>query len=259
MKLKERRQKIVEYVNDFETVSIEFLIGKFNVSDMTIYRDLQILESEGYLKKTTGGAIKVNDFLVQSESPFVKRLKVNHREKIAIAEKAVELISNGDSIIIDAGTTSFLLVKEINKTKLSDMTVITNNIVAQIELSKNKNIEIIATGGTVREGSFSTVGVVTEKILNEIMVDKAFITTKGITSDLMIVDPNMYEGRIKELYTRIARKKILIADSSKFGVMGLYQFGSLKDFDVIITDSNISDKNLKVLKKTDLKVEIAEV
>jgi DeoR family fructose operon transcriptional repressor len=226
---------------------------------MTIYRDLQILESEGYLKKTTGGAIKVNDFLVQSESPFVKRLKVNHREKIAIAEKAVELISNGDSIIIDAGTTSFLLVKEINKTKLSDMTVITNNIVAQIELSKNKNIEIIATGGTVREGSFSTVGVVTEKILNEIMVDKAFITTKGITSDLMIVDPNMYEGRIKELYTRIARKKILIADSSKFGVMGLYQFGSLKDFDVIITDSNISDKNLKVLKKTDIKVEIAEV
>lgn len=259
MKLKERRQKIVEYVNDLDTVSIEFLMEKFKVSDMTIYRDLQALEGAGYLKKTIGGAIKINDFLVQSESTFVKRLKVNHREKIAIARKAVEFISAGDSIIIDAGTTSFLLVKEINKTKLSDLTVITNNIVAQIELSKNKNVEIIATGGTVRDGSFSTVGVVTEKVLNEIMVDKAFITTKGITSEWTVVDPNMYEGRVKEMYTRIARKKVLIADSSKFGVMGLYQFGSLKDFDMIITDSNISDSNLKALKKIDIKLEIAEV
>ncbi len=259
MKLKERRQKIVEIVNDLENVSIEFLIEKFDVSDMTIYRDLQALENEGYLKKTTGGAIKVNDFLVQSESPFVKRLKVNQREKVAIARKAVEFIANGDSIIIDAGTTSFLLVKEINKTKLSDLTVITNNIVAQIELSKNKNIEVIATGGTVRDGSFSTVGVITEKILNEIMVDKAFITTKGITSEWTVVDPNLYEGRIKELYAKRARKKILIADSSKFGVMGLYKFGSLDDFDVIITDSNIRDTNLKAIKKIDIKVEIAEL
>jgi DeoR family fructose operon transcriptional repressor len=186
-------------------------------------------------------------------------LKVNHRKKIAIAKKAVELIDDGDSIIIDAGTTSFLLVKEINKAELYDLTVITNNIVAQIELAKNKNIEIIATGGTVRDGSFSTVGVATEKFLNEIMVDKAFITTKGITPDLMIVDPNMYEGRVKEFYARIARKRILIVDSSKFGVMGLYRFGYLKDFDVIVTDSNISDNNLRTLKKIDIKIEIARV
>ncbi len=259
MNAKERRQKIVELISDLEDITIEFLSEKFTVSEMTIYRDLQVLEDAGYLKKTTRGATKVNDFLVQSESPFVKRLKVYHEEKTAIAKRAVEYISNGDSIIIDAGTTGFLLVKEINKTRIKDLTVITNNIVAQIELSKNENIEVLAIGGTVREGSFSTVGVIAEKVLKEIMVDKAFITTKGISADMTLAEPNLSEGSMKELFMKRAREKILIIDSTKFGVMGLYKFSTIKDFDVIITDSNISNTNLKSLKKMDIKIDIVKV
>lgn len=259
MKAKERRQKIVDFVSELEDVSIEFLAEKFKVSEMTIYRDLHILEDKGYLKKTTGGAMKINDFLVHSESPFVKRLKDHNEEKRAIAKKAIEYINNGDSIIIDAGTTGFILVKEINKANFNDLTVITNNMIAQIELTKNPNIDIIAVGGTARYGSYSTVGVIAEKVLKDIIVDKAFITTKGISNDGELFDPTLNEGRIKEIFIQKARKKILIVDSSKFGIIGLYRFSNVSVFDVIITNSKIQNKNLKVLKKIDAKLEIVDV
>lgn len=113
-----------------------FLAKKFNVSEMTIYRDLNDLEDNNLLIKTIGGAIKISESLVHSESSFSKRLKDHNQEKKAIAKKAVEYISNGDSIIIDGGTTTFALVKEINKTDLKELTVLTNNIIVQLELIK---------------------------------------------------------------------------------------------------------------------------
>ena len=116
MKIKERRERIVDLVNDWGNLSVGFLAKKFNVSEMTIYRDLNELEDNNLLIKTSGGAIKMSESLVHSESSFSKRLKDHNQEKKAIAKKAVEYISNGDSIIIDGGTTTFALVKEINKT-----------------------------------------------------------------------------------------------------------------------------------------------
>lgn len=259
MKTKERRKKILDLINELEKVSVESLAKNFNVSEMTIYRDLNFLEKEGYLKKTIGGAIKINDFLVSSVTTFAKRLKLHVKEKKAIAKRAVAHICSGDSIIIDAGTTGYYLVKEINNMNLSNLTVITNNIVSQIELKKNTNIEVIATGGTIKYDTYSSVGVLTEKLLKDILVDKVFITTKGITEDGILSDPSIEEGRIKELFLERGREKILIFDSSKFGVVGLYKFSSISDFDVIITDSNIQEKYLKMLKKSNVLLEITEV
>ena len=259
MNARERREKIIEFVNELEKVDIGFLKSKFNVSEMTIYRDLQRLESQGYLKKIIGGAIKINDFLVHSESSFAKRLKIYNEEKKAIAKKAVEGIKDGDSIIVDAGTTSFLLVKEINKASLKDLTVITNNIIAQVELAQNKNVNVIATGGTVRDNSFSTVGVIAENILGDIMVDKVFITSKGISKEGNLLDPDLNEGRIKSLFIQRARKRVLIVDSSKFGIIGFYIFSNISKFDTVITDSNISGEYLKILNKMNVKLEIVKV
>ena len=259
MKTKERRQKIVELVNDWGNLSVGFLAKKFSVSEMTIYRDLIVLESKDLLKKTTGGAIRTNDFLVHSESSFSKRLKNHNQEKKAIAKKAVEYINNGDSIIIDGGTTSFAIVKEINKTDLKELTVLTNNIVVQLELIKNQNIEVIAVGGVARYGSYSTVGTIAENIIKEMQVDKIFVTSKGISSEGDIFDPHLSEGKIKSLFLERARKKILVVDSNKFGIFGFYKFANVSDFDVIIVDSKIPDKHLKFLKKLNVGLEIADV
>ncbi|MCJ7472445.1 MAG: DeoR/GlpR family DNA-binding transcription regulator [Actinobacteria bacterium] len=259
MKIKERRQKIVDFVNDWGNLSVGFLAKKFNVSEMTIYRDLNELESEKLLIKTSGGAIRINESLVHSESSFSKRLKNHNQEKKAIAKKAVEYISNGDSIIIDGGTTSFALVKEINKTDLKELTILTNNIIVQLELIKNQNVEVIAIGGIARQGSYSTVGEIAENVIKDMQVDKIFVTSKGISSDGGIFDPHLSEGKIKSLLLERARKKILVVDSNKFGIFGFYKFANVSDFDVVIIDSKIQDEHLESLRKLDINLEIVSV
>jgi DeoR family fructose operon transcriptional repressor len=259
MKIKERRQKIVDFVNDWGNLSVGFLAKKFNVSEMTIYRDLNELESEKLLIKTSGGAIRINESLVHSESSFSKRLKNHNQEKKAIAKKAVEYISNGDSIIIDGGTTSFALVKEINKTDLKELTILTNNIIVQLELIKNQNVEVIAIGGIARQGSYSTVGDIAENVIKDMQVDKIFVTSKGISSDGDIFDPHLSEGKIKSLLLERARKKILVVDSNKFGIFGFYKFANVSDFDVVIIDSKIQDEHLESLRKLDINLEIVSV
>ncbi|MCL5071899.1 MAG: DeoR/GlpR family DNA-binding transcription regulator, partial [Actinobacteria bacterium] len=248
MKVKERRKNIIELVDDLEKVNIDYLVKKFNVSEMTVYRDLQFLEDKGYLKKTIGGAIKIMDFLVKSETPFAKKLKINIEEKTAIAKKAINYINNGDSIIIDAGTTGYLLVKEIIKSDLRDLTIITNNIIAQIELAKNENIKIISTGGFIRRSSYSSTGTIAQRMLEMITADKVFITTKGISEDGELCDPSLEEGTMKKYFLERVREKILIADSSKFGILGLHIIANLRDFDILITDNRIKEKELKRIK-----------
>ena len=259
MKIKERRQKIVDFVNDWGNLSVGFLAKKFSVSEMTIYRDLIVLESEKLLIKTSGGAIRINESLVHSESSFSKRLKNHNQEKKAIVKKAVEYISNGDSIIIDGGTTSFALVKEINKTDLKELTILTNNIIVQLELIKNQNVEVIAIGGIARQGSYSTVGDIAENVIKDMQVDKIFVTSKGISSDGDIFDPHLKEGKIKSLLLERARKKILVVDSNKFGIFGFYKFAIVSDFDVVIIDSKIQDEHLESLRKLDINLEIVSV
>ncbi|MCL4417149.1 MAG: DeoR/GlpR family DNA-binding transcription regulator [Actinobacteria bacterium] len=260
MKFKERRQEIIELLSNLEEVSIDFLAEKFNVSGMTIHRDLQELEEKGYLKKTIGGAIKINDFLVQSETPFAKKLKIKNNEKIAIAKRAMDYIKNGDSIIIDAGTTNYLLVKEIVKSDIEDLTIITNNIIAQIELVKKEdNLNIIATGGNIRRSSYSSTGIIAERMLERVTVDKAFITTKGISENGDLYDPTDEEGAMKQYFIRRAREKILIVDSSKFGILGLHIIGNINDFDILITDNKIPQKYIDFLKDLDIKLDIVNL
>ena len=259
MKAKERKQKIVDLVSDLGNASIELMTKRFKVSEMTIYRDLHELEDKGYLKKTTGGAISIDSFLVHSESPFFKRIKSYNEEKKAIARKAIEHINEGDSIIIDAGSTSFVLVKEMLKVDLHNLTIFTNSLVSQLELMKNPNIEVISIGGTARPGSYSSVGTIAENALKYISVDKAFLTTKGISNEGDLFDPYMSEGRIKQLFVKKARKKILVTDSNKFGIMGLYRYANIADFDVVIMDSGLQKKHLKLLNGFDIDLKLVEV
>lgn len=257
MNSKERRKEIIEILNGLGDLNINFLKNKFNVSEMTIYRDIQLLEEKGLLKKITSWSLG-EDIFVHQVSPFFQRVKININAKKAIAKKALEFINDDNSLFIDGGSTNFLLVKEINNSKLKKITVITNNIISQLELSKNQNIEVIATGGNIIE-EYSCVGIVTEKILDVFNADIAFITSKGISEDGKLFTPNINEGKVKELFIKRAIKKILIVDSTKFGIMGLYNFADINDFDMVITDRNIPSEFLKMLNGADLITEIVDV
>ena len=202
---------------------------------------------------------KRNDLFVNHIYPFIQRVKTNNNIKKAIAKKALEYINDNNSIFIDGGITNFMLIKEINHSNLKNLTIISDHIISQLELSKNIDIEVIATGGHIIKNDYSCYGNNTpQKILDEINTDIAFITTRGITINGKLTTPSFYEGKIKQIFIKKALKKILITDSTKFGITGLYNFANISDFNILITDKNIPKNFLKMLNNYNLKIEIIE-
>ncbi len=254
----ERRGAVVDVVNELEEVTIDFLKKRFNVSKSTIYRDLMILNSEGGLRKTSKGAIKTEEFLIENDSYFANGLKVKNIEKAAIAKKALEYVKNDESIILDAGTVNFMLAKELKKSDFFDLTIITNNIITQLLLVKNRNLRVVAPGGLIMEGCYSALGDFIESMLEKMKVEKAFITTKGISLDGQMTEFEFSESKIKQLFIKRAKQKILMVNSSKFGRMGIYNVANVRDFNVLITDSGIKKEYLDMLEKSDIEVIIVD-
>jgi DeoR/GlpR family transcriptional regulator of sugar metabolism len=259
MNSKERRQQIIELLEIKATVEIEELARRFDVSDMTIYRDLQKLEEEGYLRKTIGGAIRNIDFPVGGESSYSRRLKTNWEEKQALARKAVQYIEDGDSLGLDASTTTYALAREIQKLKVSDLTVITNLISAQLDLSRNQGISSISTGGLVRANSFSLVGPVAEKFLEAVNLDKSFLSAKAVSLEGDFMDPEISEARIKELLVKRSHEVTMLIDHSKFGKRALNTFATLKDIHRLIVDDQTSPQCLDRFREQGIQVEVVPV
>lgn len=255
----DRRHAIIDLINDLEEVSIDYLSSKLGVSTSTIYRDMLLLESEGEIKKTTSGAIKINEFLIEKDSYFANGLKIMYSEKRDIARKAIEYINDSSSILLDAGTANFLLAKEISRSNLKDLTILTNNIITQLLLVKNSNLRVVAAGGLIKDGCASVLGDFTASMLNNILADIAFITTKGIASDGSMFEYEYGESSIKKFFIQKAKKKILLIESHKFGRMGIYNVSNIADFDMLITDSGINKEYLEMLKKLKINFQIVNV
>ncbi len=258
-----RRQIILEYLDEKEEVNTDYLVKKLKVSKPTVYRDLIILENEGYLKKTKNGAIKINEFLIEKDGYFSIGLKVNLNEKKAIAKKASEFLKSGETIIIDAGSINYLLAREINKSNLMNINIITNNIITQLILvqHKNKFMRVFATGGLIKDGCSSAAGDFTEFLLNDVIADKVILTTKGIDMNGNLTEYDYGECAMKKRFLEKANTRILLTQSQKFGKVGIYNVANLKDFDMIITDSGIKKHNefLDKFKSMDIDLIITKI
>ncbi len=251
-----RRQAILDFLDEHEEVTTEFLAKKLKVSKPTIYRDLLILEGEGYLKKTTNGAIKINDFLIEKNGYFSLGLKVDLNEKKAVAKKAPEFIKNGDTIIIDAGSINYLVAREINKANFTNLNIVTNNVITQLALvqHKDKYMRVFATGGLIKDGCASTAGDFSENLLNDLIADKVFLTTKGIDLCGNLTEYDYGECVMKKRFLEKSKTKILLTQSQKFGKVGIYQVAAISDFDIVITDTGINKQAefLELMKKMNI-------
>lgn len=250
-----RRQSILDFLDEKEEVSTDFLAKKLKVSRPTIYRDLLILEGEGYLKKTTNGAIKINDFLIEKDGYFSVGLKVDLNEKKAVAKKALEFIKSGDTLIIDAGSINYLVAREINKSSLTNINIITSNVITQLALvqHKDKYIRVFATGGLIKDGCASTAGDFSENLLNDLIADKVFLTTKGIDINGNLTEYDYGECVMKKRFIEKSKTRILLTQSQKFGKVGIYHVSNISDFDIIVTDQGINRQPefLELVKKMD--------
>ena len=239
MLAEERRQQILKILNNKGSVHVNEVSKILNVTEETIRRDLDTLNEKRLLKRTHGGAISIEDN--KSELSFNVRKEKNIEEKITIAKKAASLINNGDTIFLDASTSSMYLADELKE--FTDLTIVTNSVRIILELAENP-INIIATGGILRANSLSYVGPLTNEAIKKYYADKFFTSCKGISIKHGATDSNEMEIEIKKLMSKQSQKLIVLADYSKFNKVGLSQFANFNDIDIIITDDNI-DKSLK--------------
>ncbi|SFF27885.1 transcriptional regulator, DeoR family [Paenibacillus algorifonticola] len=246
----ERKNLILALVEEQKRVDLQALCEKFQVSESTIRRDLREMEEAGLLKRTHGGAISIRS--VNFEPSFSEREITSTEQKKAIAAKAVQWISNGDTILLDSGTTTFYLMQQL--TAFTKLTVVTNSLMLPQDLELPPGIDVIVLGGAYRPGVLSLVGPITERSLDFIKVDKAFMATNGMDLEEGLSTPNVVEGDIKRKMIKRADRIILLSDSSKVNQVSFSRFADWSDIDVCITDSAMPEEFARKLEERGVEV-----
>lgn len=250
----ERRKTILHHLNESGQVLIPELSNEFGVSEVTIRNDLEQLEKKNMLIRARGGAIK-KEGGVGIDYRISEKNKLNSEEKARIGRRAAQMINDQDTIIIDSGTTTMEIAKNIGH--LNDLNVVCNalNIISQ--LIHYKNINIIIPGGYLRKNSLSLVGPLAEKNLQNLFVDKVFMGVDGFDTKHGIYTPNLEEAHCGELMIKIAKEVIVVCDASKFLRRSLAYICGINKIHTVITDSGILEEDKKRLEDAGIKVIIA--
>jgi len=236
----ERLEKMMALLEKENRLVTNDLPAMFNTTSVTIRKDLIILEKRGLLKRTHGGAIKVNK--LYPGLALTEKEKINLDEKLRIAKQASKLISEGDTIILDSGSTTSLLAKEIKH--MHRLTVITNAINIANELLQS-DIEVILIGGSLLKETSTLVGPIADDSLRMLSAAKLFIGVDGIDFERGLTTPNIQEAKTSRVMMEISSEIILVVDSSKFGRRSLGVISQVKDIDIIITTKKLSDAEQK--------------
>ncbi len=246
----ERQKKILEILNDEGAVMVSRLSQEMGVTEETVRRDLEKLEAKELLRRTHGGALPMEDG--SYELSLEKRKVLNVEAKQALARRAVEEIASGDSVFLDASTTTFYMARELKNMK--NVTVITNSIRVINELSGVEGIKLIAVGGMVSNNQ-SLVGSFTENYIKEnYFADKIFFSSKGIGENSVILEGNEQECFIKQSMIKNSRIRYYLCDKSKVGKVGYMRLSSFEEIDYLITDANIKDELKANLEEFSVKV-----
>lgn len=249
----ERQNRIVRLITERQSVAVTELCDMFGVSDMTIYRDLRRLEERGILQRTHGGAILLKQ--PPGDLPYYAREHEQVQEKTAIAHLAASLIHDGETIILDAGTTIASLARVLVHKR--DLTVITNSIHVVNELAAAPGVSVIMTGGSLWKPTMSMVGPMAVSSLRRFHVDKAFLATPAISLETGITNSNLYEAEVKSTMIEIAREKTLLVDHTKFGRTSYAIVAPLAAFNRLVTDDRTPADTSDRLRELGLDVLVA--
>lgn len=231
----DRRNKIIEMLEKTEYADVSYLSDAFQVSLMTIRRDLERLEKDGKVIRVYGG-VKLKTKRVY-EASMEERLKSNKREKMAIAKEAAKLIEDGDVIAFDASTTALEVSKFIKDRK--NLTVVTNNLSIAIELADAPHIVVVLLGGFLRGKSLSIMGSSLQQYMQSIYIDKAFISSKGLSFHEGLTDTAIDEGEAKQAMLNKASEIIVLVDHTKLGKVAFFEVCDKQRITKVITDELI--------------------
>jgi len=241
----QRRQHILAQVRATGGVRVSELVEELNVSDMTIRRDIDVLAGKGLVSRVHGGATSV---LVRSaeEPGFTAKSHQQQEEKRAVARRAVELVQPGAAVTLSAGTTTYEIAREL--LGIADLTVVTNSFPAAQLLhdADRSDLTVVLTGG-VRTPSDALVGPVAVEALRKLHADTVFLGVHGMEERAGFTTPNLVEAETNRALLAGARRKVVVADHTKWGVIGISTIASLDDADVVVTDAGLHPDAVQVL------------
>lgn len=249
----ERKRGIISLLKQEKRASVNELSEEFDVSRATIRRDLSELEKDGFLRRTHGGAILSSSSKL--EPSFKEKEDKLAAEKKKIGEKSAEIIKNGDTIFIDAGTTTRYIINNLGNKK--DLTIVTHALHIINKINEiNLDCDLVVIGGNFKWSTEAMIGPMAEDDLKKLRVDKSFIGSNGFTLNSAATTPDLREAKIKEIALKIAGENFLLFDQSKWEEEYFYRFAELNQIDFIITDSIEEEKERK-LKSEKIEVILA--
>lgn len=251
----DRHNLIIETLMKHESIQVSDLSTLLGVSAVTIRKDLTELEKASKLYRSHGKAILIN--------PYINNRSVNEKEKLACEEKsligkaAASLITKDDSIIIASGTTVVAFARCIRP--IHKLTAISASLQVSQILGSDEAINVVQLGGTLRHSSLSVVGKYAESALKDFSCSKLFLGVDGIDLDFGITTTDIREAELNKEMMHSAQKTIVLADSSKFRRRGFSKIANMDEIDLIITDSNISDKISQRIEEFGIELMVVDV
>lgn len=253
----QRRQLILHSIENDGAVTVSRLAISLGVSEMTVRRDLDILEKSGQVIKVHGGATapRMNKSV---EPGFAAKAQLEQIAKFAIAKLAIEMVQPGAAVALTAGSTTFAIAKGL--LNIPNLTLITNSIrVAELfHDGAASDCEIIVIGGT-RTPSDALVGPMAVQNISRLNIDICFMGVHGMDPQAGVTTPNLLEAETNQALAEVSRQFAVVADSTKWGVIGLHTISPLSEISTLITDDRLSASGLNTLKENIDDIRIAKL
>lgn len=235
----ERRQSLIEILRKQPGLRVPELAKVLDVSEGTVRNDLNALEDEGRLKRVHGGAV-LSDYDQFQNNSFLRRYNNNVAAKLAIAREAATLVNDGDSILLDASTTAYYLARKLSG--CNKLRVMTNGFEVARELAQNTSNMVILIGGVVNNDSSSVTGLLSEQIIADMHIEKAFFSCSGFSVERGMTEVHFEEAQLKRKAIESSKKVFALIDASKFGKEDLTPFARPIQITHLFTDSSITDE-----------------
>ncbi len=250
----DRQKRIQRLLQERGVVKVTDLSSLLGVSEITIRRDLDVLERNGDLERTHGGA--VYNQRMRIEPRYAQKDAIHREEKEAIGRAAAKLVEAGDTLLINSGSTTKQVIRSL---KMSNVRIITSNLGAVIEAQESE-MELILIGGLLRSQSNSLVGSLATLSLQQVYGSKAFIGVDGLSVKYGLTTPILEEAEIaREMIRRTPGPVIVVADHSKLSVVSNFMSAPIDQVDMLVTDQGLSNELREELEKIGIKVIIADL
>ena len=250
MLIEERRQHILGLVQSRGRVLVNELSENLGISQITIRKDLDYLQSKGLVQRTHGGALPLSAGAMFDPS-LQEKMRQHSQEKQRIANAAVRLVQEGQCVMLDSGTTTTVVAHALRR--FTHLTVITNAINIAGDLA-GTDFEVILTGGSLRKNSFSLVGPLAEDVLEEMHADILFLGVDGFDLEIGLTTPNVLESRVNRAMVKAAKRVVVVCDSTKFHRRSLSRIVPPVSVHCIVTDRGLADADAETLRGHGIEV-----